>query len=246
MLLRLSWRDHSADWITVGVLLVLFFFYFEYLQPFYRQFRLDDPSLQHPFAHVERVTDNWLYVLSMGIPLALMAVVALFRAARGPLGQDRPGQVPLHLTFLGLWMAVLLAAIATDILKVWIGNPRPDFLERCKPVSGTPKDVFVGIEVCSSPLGLDRLADGMKSTPLGHSSIAFAGMFYLYRWLGADARLAKSWFVLLAKAVPLMLAAYIAFSRTQDYRHHFKDVFLGLALGVGVANMVYDKYHGPK
>lgn len=236
----MAWTAQRADWLTVCVLLVLFFAYFEHLQPFYRQFRLDDVSLQHPFAVVERVTDIQLYLVLTLVPMLYMAAVAVHRAQTRRAGDAAPK--PVSVAVLGLWMSLVLAAILTDVLKVWIGNPRPDFLERCGAAAGTPSDSFVAVDVCTAPLGASRLADGMKSTPLGHSSIAFAGMYFLFLWMGRDAGVRKSWLLLLARTLPMLAAAYIALSRTQDYRHHFKDVFLGLLLGAGTARLVYEKY----
>lgn len=235
----LTWRAYTKDWAVVAVLLVAFFTFFEKTQPFYRQFKLSDPRLQHPFAHSERVTDVQLYLISTLIPMGTMAVT---KAARKSM-KIQIGN--LHLTILGLWISLTVAACVTDVLKDWIGNPRPDFLERCGAAVGTPFDVYVNVDVCTSPLGINRLADGMKSTPLGHSSIAFAGLFYLYLWLGRSWALVgmTRWLRSTLRLLPILLGAYIAFSRTQDYRHHFGDVFLGLFLGIAAAYGLFKKYH---
>ncbi|KAF5209327.1 hypothetical protein E0198_004604 [Clavispora lusitaniae] len=173
----------AQDWIAASILTVALFAYFETLGPFFRQFRLDDASLQHPFAYHERVSDTKLYL--------------------------------------------------------------PDFLARCGAKAGTPVAEFVTVEVCTAPLGSMYLADGMKSTPSGHSSVAFAAMFYVFLWLGAEGRLpGPFWLTEFVRTAPLAVAAYIALSRTQDYRHHFKDIVLGSAIGVGGAWLMYKKYHG--
>lgn len=233
-----SWRLYTRDWAVVVGLLVAFFSYFEKTQPFYRQFKLSDPRLQHPFAHVERVTDLQLYLISSLVPMGAMLMVKTFRRAQAK-------QIDMNITMLGLWISLTVAACFTDILKDWIGNPRPDFLERCGPAPGTPFDMFVDTTICTSPLGLNRLADGMKSTPLGHSSIAFAGLFYLFLWLGRSQAMVgvNRWVTSLLRLLPIILASYIAFSRTQDYRHHFFDVSLGLVIGIVTAWGLYKKYH---
>lgn len=235
----LSSKSFKSDWITVAVLVVAFFGYFEHTQPFYRQFKLSDLKLQHPFAHKERVTDIQLYILTTLIP---MAAIGLVKVSKKRFCQQ---QVSVHATIVGLWVALTVAAVFTDILKDWIGNPRPDFLQRCGAVSGTPTNVYVGVDVCLSPLGVNRLADGMKLTPSGHLSMSFASFFYLFLWLSDAGHIAKinrwAWTVL--QSLPIFLASYIAFSRTQDYRHHFFDVCLGLAIGVVVGWLLYKKYH---
>lgn len=234
-----SWKTYSRDWLTVVVLIVAFFGYFEQIQPFYRQFKLTDSRLQHPFAFEERVTDLQLYLLTTIVPMSVMSAVQI---AKKKMTQQLDS---IHATIVGLWISLTVAACLTDILKNWIGNPRPDFLARCGARSGTPQDVFVGVEVCQSPLGMNRLADGMKLTPSGHSSMSFAAMFYLFLWLGNHGCIAKvnRWMWTLIQILPLVLATYIAFSRTQDYRHHFFDVFLGLGIGIAIGWLLYKKYH---
>lgn len=240
---------HAKDWLTVFAFVVLFFYYFEHLQPFQRQFRLDDSTLQHPFARVERVTDNELYVYCALLPTAAICVFQFIRRAllTKSTGRDEStGLSATNRTLLGLWVSVVAAACVTDVLKVWIARPRPDFLERCGAVAGTPLNQFVTTSVCSAPLGQMYLSDGMKSTPLGHLSMAFAGLFYLTLWLGRDGKIPglSSIGTLILRSFPSLLAAYIALSRTQDYRHHFFDVSLGLVIGVFFAWGAYVKYHG--
>lgn len=227
----------TQDWITVAVLFVSFFLYFEHLQPFQRQFKLDDPRLQHPFAHVERVTDIQLYLISALIPMAAIGVISATKRFRNIKA--------LHRSVLGLWISLCFAAVITDILKVWIGNPRPDFLARCGAEPLTVGSMYLDITACTSPLGKNRLADGMKSTPSGHSSIAFAGLFYLFLWLHNRDHVGRLHLHLvgLLQVLAVLIPTYIAFSRTQDYRHHFFDVFFGLAIGMAVAALSYFKYH---
>lgn len=235
----MSWQSYSKDWITVAVLLVAFFGYFERTQPFYRQFRLDDPTLQHPFAHEERVTDLQLYFLCTVVPMTIIGCV--FAVKKRYNEQLASAQA----TLVGLWVSLTVAACITDMFKDMIGGARPDFLERCGARPGTPAHKFVDVSVCQSPLGVNRLADGMKLTPSGHSSMAFATMFYLFLWLGDHGRIPKvnRWVWLLVCSLPLVLSTYIAFSRTQDYRHHFVDVFFGLSIGIVVGWLLYKKYH---
>lgn len=245
----MSVSNHATDWLTVAVFIVLFFMYFEHLQPFDRQFRLDDSSLQHPFAHVERVSDNQLYVYCSLLPTAVVCVVQFIRARLVPnkAGKDTTlGLNATNITLLGLWVSVVGAACVTDILKVWIARPRPDFLERCGAVQGTPLNAFVTSKVCSAPLGYGYLSDGLKSTPLGHLSMAFAGLFYITLWLGRHGKIPGLTAIstLILRTLPTLLASYIALSRTQDYRHHFFDVLLGLIIGVLFAWGSYVKYHG--
>lgn len=114
-------------------------------------------------------------------------------------------------------------------------------MDRCQPANDTPKDKLVSIEVCTTD-NLDRLADGFRTTPSGHSSISFAGLFYLTLFLLGQSQAnngkTSSWRTMIS-FIPWLMACYIALSRTQDYRHHFIDVFVGSCLGLIIAIWQY-------
>lgn len=233
-----AFRQYLMDWVVVAVLLYVFFAIVEVQPPFFRQFKLLDPTLQHPFATHERVSDNQLYVVLSLVPTAVIVAVGAFAKP----GLDKLHWV--HLLVLGLWLSLAVNGVVTDILKNLIGRPRPDFLERCGAVATTPLDTFVDVLVCTAPLGQMYLKDGMKSTPSGHSSIAFSGLFYLTLWLVGTFDRSKHVPVLyyLLALVPSVGAGYIALSRTQDYRHHFLDILLGSLIGIVVAGVSYLRF----
>jgi diacylglycerol diphosphate phosphatase/phosphatidate phosphatase len=117
-----------------------------------------------------------------------------------------------------------------------VGRPRPDLIARCIPRPGAVDRPVFGlstVEVCTSTNKL-RLDDGFKSFPSGHSSLSFAGLGFLTLYLAGKMHLwdpyghrNRAWFAL----CPLLLAAMVAISRTEDNRHHWQDVLVGSALG---------------
>ena len=235
-----KFRKFRPDWIVVILLVIIFFQVTEVAQPFARQFYINDPTISHPFATQEQVTDNQLYLYSVLIPSLIISLISLY------LGESNFEKLHnLQVSCLGLWLSVCVTSVLTDVLKCWISKPRPDFLERCGPQKGTPENKLVGIEVCTSPLGPMYLSDGLKSTPSGHSSMAFSGLLYLSLWLVGQFKLIQKrkliGYVLIA-GLPILVAAYIALSRTQDYRHHFFDIGFGSAIGIVFAVIFYYKY----
>ncbi|WLF77153.1 hypothetical protein PVL30_000862 [Lodderomyces elongisporus] len=247
-------RSYLPDWGIVLVLFFIFFYITEQIQPFERQFTINDPRLLHPFAKVERVSDHQLYFYSTVLPILIIMISSLL------LGGNQFEKYHLaQKSILALLFSVSSVSVLTDILKVWIGNHRPDFIVRCGPKKGTPTNRMVNVaEVCTAPLGEAYLADGMKSTPSGHSSMAFAGLFFLSLWvigqwklLSRKASGRSQWHKgestianVIVACLPTLLATYIGLSRTQDYRHHFFDVGFGTFLGVLFASLSYWKYFG--
>lgn len=250
--LRLEkFRRYIPDWLCVGVLFVFFFLVAERSRPFNRQFKLSDPTIQHPFAVVERVSGPMCLILAATVPLVVMTVVTFVKHRNQ---KDHAWHV-LQVSLLGSFLTVCIDGVVTDILKNWVGRPRPDFLARCGPIATTPLDTFVGINVCTAPLGERALVDGMRSTPSGHLSISFSAFLFLSMWLFGQFQLLRNvstnpvyWY--LFAFTPLLLAFYVALSRVQDYRHHFVDIILGGILGCTIAVVVYRKFFnsitGPK
>lgn len=246
-----SFRRYLPDWLCTFAILIYFFFVAEHAKPFNRQFKLSDPTIQHPFAVVERVSGPMCLLLAAAVPLVVMTVVTFVKHKNQ---KDHAWHV-LQVSLLGVYLTVLLDGVITDILKGWVGRPRPDFLARCGPKPSTPLDTFVDISVCTGPLGPRALVDGMRSTPSGHSSISFSAFLFLSMWLFGQLQLllnvtGRPVYLYLFAGSPLVLASYVALSRTQDYRHHFVDIFLGGILGCFVAVVVYRKFFhsviGPK
>jgi diacylglycerol diphosphate phosphatase/phosphatidate phosphatase len=223
---------------------VIFFFILEGAQPFNRQFSLNDLTISHPFATVERVTGVQCIWIALGIPFIVILVVTLVHARKLRYSHQQLYH-NLQLAVLGLILSLAISGVVTDILKNWIARPRPDFLDRCGPKVGTPTAILVNIDVCTAPYGTRILIDGMRSTPSGHSSISFSGLLFLTLWMMGQFKIfhtKQPMYKIIIACSPLGLATYIALSRTQDYRHHFVDIILGTLIGCIFASLSYSRY----
>lgn len=136
--------------------------------------------------------------------------------------------------------AVVVAGLLTNIVKLGVGRPRPDFLARCWPGGAAPAWDAQGRPVCARE-AID-VEEGLKSFPSGHSSIAAAGGVFLTLWLlghlgafrGGCGPLAA-----VASISPAVAALWVGLTRIQDYWHHWEDVSAGLVLGSVVATLAY-------
>lgn len=227
-------------WRVTDVVLVVFLagiFKLAYsIEPFQRQFYINDLLISHPFAELERVTGNQLFIYAGAVPLAAVAAVSLV------MTKPKNKIYVTYVAIIGLLLSLFTTSIITDVLKNAFGRHRPDFLARCIPREDAPKDVLVyAVDVCTST-NRDRLLDGFRTTPLGHSSLSFAGLLYLLYFLAgqlaATRPQAGAWRSVVA-FIPTVGAAMIALSRTEDYRHHFIDVFVGLCLGAVIGLWLY-------
>lgn len=229
-----KWRVGDVLLIPVVFLLNSYLYYFT--APFERQFVISDITINHPFAEHERVPNEMNMIYSLAIPVVVIIVVTAI------LGDPKHRFYLGYISILGLFVSFFVNELFTDSLKNWIGRHRPDFIARCIPRADAPIDILVFAKDVCTTKKLNRLADGFRTTPSGHSSTAFAGLGYLSLWLMGqlltEHPLTGSWRKVFALA-PALGAALIALSRTEDYRHHFVDVILGSLLGACVAHWSY-------
>lgn len=234
--------SYLPDWVltvlTAGLLQII-----NNVYGFRREFSLTDTSIQHTYATEERISVSLLAVLAFIIPLVIMALVSL--------GISR-SVWDFHAGFLGLVVAHAFTLTATTIIKVCVGRPRPDFIDRCQPRAGSQNGSPYGLvtqAVCSTELTSHLIQDGFRSFPSGHSSTAFAGLTFLTLWLAGKFHLWQrgrgnafaSWMLF----IPMLGATLIAVSRTMDYRHHATDVIAGGILGFVIALSSYHTYYPP-
>ncbi|KZM19840.1 catalytic [Ascochyta rabiei] len=256
--------SYIIDYLIIVVLIGVFTI-IDKVPPFHQPFALQNYTLHYPFAVKERVPVSLLCVIVVGGPAVIIAFYTLVidglfshqtamptsRAGVKRLSgryrfKDRLWE--LNCGILGLGLSVGAAFTITGALKNAIGKPRPDLISRCKVREGTAVDstslVLVTIDICTQTDNY-ILQDGFKSFPSGHSSVSFAGLFYLSLYLAAklhvmDAK-GEVWrtFVVM---VPTLGAALITGTRIMDARHHPFDVLSGAALGILVAWAAYRQY----
>lgn len=204
------------------------------------EFSLTDKSIQHRHTVNDSVPVWLLVVIAFVAPLAIQAIISLGIAR---------STWDFHVSFLGLVLSHALTATATTLIKVTVGRPRPDLLDRCQPLAGASDPSPWGLvtdAVCTNAVEGHLVTEGFRSFPSGHSSTSFAGLAFLSLYLagklyryGAQAHAAVQWIVY----VPIIGATLIAASRTADNRHHATDVVAGGILGSVVAISTYFTYY---
>ncbi|KAG8992495.1 hypothetical protein FRB94_011542 [Tulasnella sp. JGI-2019a] len=153
-----------------------------------------------------------------------------------------------HQSSLGCFLALALTGSIVDAIKICVGRPRPDLIDRCQPQSGSADAPIFGLSNHGICTRTDLLKDGFRSFPSGHSAFSFAGLGFLSFYLSGKLHLfdrrgytGKAWIAL----GPLLGAALVAVSRTMDNRHHWHDVTVGSILGITVAFFCYRQYYPP-
>lgn len=233
-------KKYSGDWIVTAVIAGVFIVYLELAPAYMRDFKLSDSSIQHPFTTHQMVNDTKLYFLVFVVPVFIMLMICFVKYRKNMHQLVHLG----HVTFLALTLNFVLTGFITDILKMWISRPRPDFIARCIPLPNTPFDVFVNVDSCTQTNHF-LLNDGFKSCPSGHSSLSMSGCVFLCLWLNGQYKLydrSKPIYAQLLSWSYILVAFFVGISRSLDYRHHVEDILFGLLIGAITAYVIYFKY----
>lgn len=261
--------SYIVDYLIIVVLIGVFAIV-DKIPPFHQHFSLDNYTLHYPFAVKERVPVIWLCVYVIGAPAVVIGIYTLVidglfsHQTTMPSGRSGIKRLSgryrfkdrlweLNCGILGLALSVAAAFTITGALKNAIGKPRPDLMSRCEadPVKiaavRAVNYTLATIDICTQKDDY-ILQDGFKSFPSGHSSVSFAGLFYLSIYLAGklhvmDAK-GEVWRTFLVM-VPALGAALITGTRIMDARHHPFDVLSGATLGIAVAWVSYRQYFPP-
>ncbi|EPS72538.1 hypothetical protein M569_02216, partial [Genlisea aurea] len=227
-------RKHKHDWLIL-LLLGIFLHILSLISPYHR------------FVGKDMISDLKYPMKTNTVPFWFVtAFSVLFPTAVSLLFYLRQRNVyDLHHSILGLLFSVLVTEAITDVIKVAVGRPRPDFFWRCFPDGKDAYDQWGNVVCHGDP---EIIKQGHKSFPSGHTAFAFAGLGFLSLYLSAKIRLfdrrghiSK----LCVPLLPLLAASLIGISRLCNYKHHWQDVLTGGFLGFVVATLSYLQFFPP-
>ncbi|KAF8911073.1 phosphatidic acid phosphatase type 2/haloperoxidase [Gymnopilus junonius] len=239
--LKLLVYSYAPDWAI--------FFSLDKVNGYRREFSLEDRSSRtHPCklplpnhaiypSHASNVA---LVMICFVSPLVIMPIVNFITVR---------SWWDLHNSWLGLILSLSLTGALTQVVKITVGRPRPDLLDRCQPPVGLtdPPLRLTNWTICAQT-DEAMMIDGFRSFFSGHSSLSFCGMGFLAYYLAGKMHLfdhrghaGKAWLAL----SPFMAAALVAISRTMDYRHHWQDVLVGSLVGTLFSFFGYRQYYPP-
>jgi len=234
---------YVIDWGVALAAIIISKLYLETATPYQRDLSVYYPHRDYHWSlRSEQVPDEWLHHISVTLPVLILIMLTLIAYPRGGIHL-----VPmLHHSLLGLLTAHALSIVPTNLLKIWIGELRPDFFSRCTYSEDT--------KICKPLFHNQRLMEqGRRSFPSGHSSTAFAGLTFLALWMAgrngafaiggdglrAAGPLQSRLLRLLISVLWLVIAVWVAATRIQDHRHHLQDVIVGGLIGMLSASIAY-------
>ncbi|KEY63937.1 hypothetical protein S7711_10300 [Stachybotrys chartarum IBT 7711] len=191
--------SYAFDWIVLAIVAALAGV-IATRRPHHRPFALDDQQISQQQA----VPLYLLLILCIVVPIVIIPVVVLVLvpgravSSHGPRSHTWAWKLwETHVGWLGLALSLVTVWFFTEAMKNLLGKPRPDLLDRCDPDLDAASDYIVGglsvqsdtgrlysVEICQQS-NTDRLADGFRSFPSGHSSASAAGLIYLSLFLAS-------------------------------------------------------------
>lgn len=233
------WAETHATFvleIVTRAVLSVIFLELENASPFVRKIHRDELWLYKNPRTPSYVPNGLLWPLVFLVPTSVLLLYYLVKRDRTELAQG----------LLAFSLALGLNGVVTDIIKLFVGRPRPDFFYRCFP-DGRP-DVDDLVDIGSACTGEQMtIQEGRKSFPSGHSSFSFCSLGFLSLWLcgklGVFKPMRGQGWKLVVALLPLLVALMVALSRTTDYHHHWQDVLVGSMLGLLISYVCYRQYY---
>jgi membrane-associated phospholipid phosphatase len=200
------------------------------MEPVHREILEQDMPLYSHKPSSNTVTTPELITISIGVPLVTMMMWAI---SRKDVSDLTSGLLSLSLSFA-------LNGVVTNVLKIAVGRPRPDFIWRCFPGGVVSEDL-----TCNG--SLQDIREGRKSFPSGHASWMFTGFVFTSLYFAGKLFVFSSKrghsLNLVATLVPILGATLVGVSRIRDRRHHWDDVVVGAVIGSVMACLAYFQYY---
>ncbi|KAH3681737.1 hypothetical protein WICPIJ_007296 [Wickerhamomyces pijperi] len=250
----------KTDYLIIPIVL-LTSFYVEKLPPAQKYVNIYDSRIQYPYHEdkFDTVPTPLCFFYAVILPLGIVILMELIRVKFNVFSicKSKKALFRVHGLIFGFVFATLIDLMILVFLKMWISQPRPDFISRCEVNSNLIKtgvQVYKVSEICMNS-NKAVLMEGLRSTPSGHSAISFTGLNYLSLYLFSNFQSSSSsssssssfsspltMFKILVGYSPLYLAVYIATSRLADYKHTLFDISFGSTIGVIISILVWRHY----
>lgn len=200
-----------------------------------REAFLNDASLWR--TPEDNTVPMWLLVLYMALLSFLLAGLEYYVCRQGPQPE---GKLYAALrAWLGYVAMNLLASSLIGFLKIYVAEPRPDFMSRCYGEAAVPPPSYTTLMVSTiktCPSGDHAtLNDGRMAWPSGHSASAAASSLFFVAYALWRTRKLSHLVVQLAwctAIIPLVLGFFIGATRIVNNKHSPADVASGFLIGI--------------
>lgn len=220
-----------------------------------RQFFEKDINLSYYNTEKDEVTVIMLYLISFVISYVICGILSFINYIdwkKSKYSHITKIQL-MFIQLFALTYAIASSALATEIIKKVVSNPRPEFYYLCNyngyadAVNSGNYTLYNSIseqykigdyENCYNKNGL---SDAISSFPSGHTSTAFSSLLFTVFVIQNMLEL-KNIFTIggMFSYGPLIISTWIAISRVKDTKHHEYDIIGGAIIGSVCAILAYN------
>ncbi|KAL1110332.1 hypothetical protein AAG570_007865, partial [Ranatra chinensis] len=131
----------------------------------------------------------------------------------------------------------LIVFTVVTVCKVIVGEPRPHFLDTCRPKEAVncTSGYFTTYKCLNTNVSSYMMRDAKKSFPSGHAGFSFYLFTYLALFLHNRLRRVSPIMLTWIHTLIFLWAIFCAWTRITDRRHHWWDVIAGATLGIVIA-----------
>ncbi|CAO1395156.1 unnamed protein product [Diamesa hyperborea] len=203
-----------------------------------RGFICEDPSISFKFEG-DTIPVTWVIISGL-MPLLLMWIVEFifYDEQEEDCAKHRfktSWRRTLH-WFKSYGISLVILLLVMDVIKVLIGEPRPHFLDSCRPNTALncTKGMFVPTFTClNKDVSNYTLRDSSRSFPSGHACLSvYSALFMIWYLQIRVPKLQTIFLIPFMQTICMIWVSICSVSRITDHRHHWWDVLGGLLLGI--------------
>lgn len=210
-------------------------------------FYCDDPKISYKFRG-DTISLTFLLSFTLLAPFFGLWVIESccysiddYDVSKSAKRQSLKGAKQALYWYWDFFVGLVMVLVVTDVAKSLVGEPRPHFLDTCRPdlaSNCTEGSNYISSDYKCTNKDVSQwlVRDSNKSFPSGHASLstytAFFMMWFIQRRVPNQVTfLLVPWLQCLC----LTWAMLCSFTRITDHRHHWWDVLAGFIIGAIMA-----------
>ena len=213
------------------------------------EFQERDPALSAPL-YDSTVSFMGLVLITIVGPIILFIIGETIKCWNIGLKQSMSKFAYLALAYT---QCISLAGTITNIIKLVVRRPRPNFFMLCDYMDIRTNVSFYLANTIPGAFGRysncfaesSDIIQAALSFPSGHSSFSFCSMLfialYIRRWLQLEEGRYLTIFSAIA-ASPLILSTWVAITRVRNRWHNYDDISVGAVIGILCALITWYNY----
>ncbi|XP_065569558.1 putative phosphatidate phosphatase [Artemia franciscana] len=235
-------RSHPPTW---SMIILLVCTYSGVIPAKTAGFYCNDLSIKHIYKG-DTVGTMELLAIIFAVPFFFFFFIERFQIQNGQRVMDSvllkrafDRTVAIYRTY---FVGQVFVMTAVEVSKTIISEPRPHFLDTCKPNITEETcigDLYITSYSCLSGNKPRKITDSQKSFPSGHAAVSFFAAFYMIWYLSKNLDWIQSYLLKpVLQLLWVLLALICSLTRIIDKRHHWWDVLAGAVFGNVVALII--------